>query len=93
MYSRLIYTEAVLMEVVRISNVPPLGIAHRAIETTTLSGKTIPKGTIVLTNLYALHMDDNYWTNPKEFMPERFIDKDGKINTHEKHYLPFGYGK
>lgn len=92
-FHRLIYTEAVLMEIIRLSNVPPLGIAHRAIKTTTIGGKTIPKGAIVLTNLYGLHMDETYWKSSNEFIPERFINEDGKIKSHDKHYLPFGYGK
>lgn len=81
------------MEVIRLSNVPPLGIAHRATQTTDIAGKTIPEGTLVLTNLYGLHMDENYWERPHDFIPERFIAADGKIKSHDKHYLPFGYGK
>ena len=40
---RLSYTEAVLMEVQRISDIVPLGVAHRATKATRLQGYTIPE--------------------------------------------------
>jgi cytochrome P450 len=37
------YTEAVLMEIMRISNVTPLTVPHCAMNDTQLQGFTIPK--------------------------------------------------
>ncbi|XP_022915813.2 methyl farnesoate epoxidase-like [Onthophagus taurus] len=86
------YTEAVLMEIQRQTNVPPLGIAHRAIETTELMGYKIPEGTTILTNIFSVHMDKDYWGDPEIFRPERFL-KNGKIFNHGKYFLPYGNGK
>lgn len=89
---RLSYLEAVIMEVQRISNVPPLGISHRALCDTELDGYRIPKETIILTSLYSIHMDRNYWKDPEVFRPERFLKTDGKEAIDEKYFAPFGYG-
>ncbi|KAI7815650.1 cytochrome p450 [Rhyzopertha dominica] len=90
--TRLTYTEAVIMEIQRRTNVPPLGISHRAVSTTYLFDYRIPKETIILPSLYSIHMDPLYWRDPLAFRPERHI-KNGKIFFEEKHFAPFGYGK
>lgn len=89
---RLPYTEAVIMEVQRRTNIPPLGISHRAICDTEIFGYKIPEGTIVLPSLYSIHMDPKYWKDPLAFRPERFLDSNKKITTNEKYFAPFGYG-
>lgn len=81
------------MEIQRHANVPPLGVAHRAMVTTNLFGYIIPKGTIVMTSLYSIHMDSDYWGDPENFRPERFFEGDRKKNVPEKNFAPFGYGK
>lgn len=80
------------MEIQRRTNVPPLGISHRAVSTTYLFDYRIPKETIILPSLYSIHMDPLYWRDPLAFRPERHI-KNGKIFFEEKHFAPFGYGK
>lgn len=86
------YTEAVLMEVQRRTNIAPMGIAHRATKNTQLYGYNIPQGTIVLTSLYSVHMDAGFWRDPLVFRPERFLGENGNITVDEKYYLPFGTG-
>lgn len=86
------YTEAVLMELQRRTNIAPLGIAHRATRNTKLCGYNIPEGTIVLTHLYSIHMDADFWKDPLVFRPERFLDEKGNVVANDKYYLPFGTG-
>ena len=45
-----------------------------------------------MTNLWAVHYDPLLWTQPEEFMPERFMNKEGKIEKPE-YLIPFGIGK
>nr|ARE68678.1 methyl farnesoate epoxidase [Epicauta chinensis] len=87
------YTEAVLMEIQRRANIPPLGIAHRTVRSAELFGYRIPEGTMVLTSLYSVHMDADFWRDPLAFRPERFLDPDGNLTFNEKYFAPFGYGK
>lgn len=82
------YSEAVICEVQRLANVAALGIAHRATNTFNVGEFVIPKNAIVLFNLYSVHVDKNYWDNPMEFIPERFLD-DRSLKHHES-FLPFG---
>lgn len=42
--------------------------------------------------VYGLHMDSNYWPEPKRFDPERFSDENRK-NIRTGTYLPFGSGQ
>ncbi|XP_023015476.2 methyl farnesoate epoxidase [Leptinotarsa decemlineata] len=91
--ARLKYTEAVLMEIQRRVTIAPLGIAHRAVKDTEFNGYEIPEDTIILTNLYSVHMEKSYWRDPFEFRPERFLNEAGNIIKHEGHYIPFGGGR
>ena len=52
----------------------------------------IPKGTILVSNLWHNHFDLTVWEDPHEFSPERFLDKDGKFMNPER-LTPFGIGK
>nr|WCC58046.1 cytochrome P450 [Pharsalia antennata] len=90
---RLRYTEAVLNEIQRRSNIAPLGIAHRATKSAELLGYHVPEGTMVLTSIYSVHMDQDFWEDPLVFRPERFLDENGDIAVNEKYFFPFGQGK
>lgn len=49
----------------------------------------IPKNSLVLFNLFSVHMDEKYWEKPFEFRPERFLTDDGNLLIHDS-FLPFG---
>lgn len=87
--SSLKYTDAVVHEVQRCSNVAPFGVAHCAKSQTHLNGYLIPKDSIILCNFYGIHMDENYWENPAEFRPERFLNEDGELRLSEN-FVPYG---
>lgn len=76
----------------RIQTLTPLGLGHRATEDTTYFGFDIPKDTFVMPNLWAMHMDEKFWGDPKNFRPERFITPEGKFDNRNT-ILPFGNGK
>ncbi|XP_040859075.1 cytochrome P450 3A6-like isoform X2 [Ochotona curzoniae] len=56
-----------------------------------INGVFIPKGTVVVIPVYALHYDPKLWPEPYEFCPERF-NKKNKDNINPYIYLPFGAG-
>uniref|UniRef100_A0A673FU46 Vitamin D 25-hydroxylase n=1 Tax=Sinocyclocheilus rhinocerous TaxID=307959 RepID=A0A673FU46_9TELE len=89
---RMPYVEAVLHEVLRFCNVVPLGIFRTTSQDAVVRGYTIPKGTMVITNLYSVHFDEKYWSNPSIFCPERFLGYNGKFVWHEA-FLAFSIGK
>uniref|UniRef100_A0A8C3WPV0 Cytochrome P450 n=1 Tax=Catagonus wagneri TaxID=51154 RepID=A0A8C3WPV0_9CETA len=86
------YTEATIMEVQRLSVVVPLSIPHMTSEKTVLQGYTIPKGTIILPNLWSVHRDPAIWETPDDFCPNRFLDDQGQLIKKES-FIPFGIGK
>lgn len=47
----------------------------------------------MLTSLYGSHKDPNVWEDPEVFMPERFLDENGKLCLKKDRSLPFGAGK
>jgi cytochrome P450 len=90
--SRLPYTEAVILEVMRRRTVIPMYVPHAALRDTEVHGYFIPKGCMVLGNGVSVHMDPKTWKDPDNFRPERFIGEDQKIIGSEN-VIPFSLGK
>ncbi|KAM9314386.1 cytochrome P450 2U1 [Pholidichthys leucotaenia] len=86
------FTEATIMEVQRLAVVVPLAIPHMASATTEFRGYTIPKGTVILPNLWSVHRDPTVWDDPDSFNPARFLDDEGKLLRKEC-FIPFGTGR
>lgn len=56
------------------------------------AGYFIPKGTVVLPNHWAIHLDPEVYPEPEKFNPDRFI-KDGKlVGTKYSDVGHHGYG-
>lgn len=86
------YTAAVIHETLRISLIAPLGFFHSAVEDTNVAGYQIPKGTLVIGNLYGKHNNPKVWQSPREFRPERFITEAGTFSAGDKPVFAFGTG-
>ena len=65
----------------------------RASKDTKIAAYDIPKGSIIFTNTYAVHMDANYFKRPDEFLYDRFLSADRKKFIKDDHVIAFGYGK
>ncbi|PAV19382.1 cytochrome P450 [Pyrrhoderma noxium] len=52
----------------------PLGISHMSMEDDELEGKFIPKGSLIMPNIWHMMHDERNYTNPEEFDPDRFKD-------------------
>ena len=88
------YLEAIIAETLRLSSLAPLALPHKATVDTTLQGYNIPKETTVLINLWSLHHDPTIWDDPHSFIPERFLDNDGKfVPPKQDRFLPFAAGR
>ncbi|XP_029290208.1 LOW QUALITY PROTEIN: cytochrome P450 2U1 [Cottoperca gobio] len=86
------FTEATIMEVQRLTVAVPLAIPHMASETTEFRGYTIPKGTVIVPNLWSVHRDPTQWDDPDRFNPARFLDDEGNLLRKEC-FIPFGIGR
>jgi len=80
--------EMTIREQMRINPLTPLGVPHGCSEDTTLGGYFVPKGSLVISNLYAMNHDPTVWKDPESFRPERFLEPGVKDTT-----FPFGLGK
>ncbi|KAF9050869.1 cytochrome P450 [Hymenopellis radicata] len=67
------YVNAVITELLRWHNVAPLGVPHRALEDGVISGYFVPKGTIIVTNLWQMLHDPAVYPDPMQFDPMRHI--------------------
>ncbi|KAF7362318.1 O-methylsterigmatocystin oxidoreductase [Mycena venus] len=90
--SALPYCEAVFREVMRWRPIAPLGVAHATSEDDIYEGYFIPKGTMVLPNIWAMVHDESMYPNPDQFNPERFLNADGQLNA-DDNILKFGFGR
>ncbi|XP_022089789.1 cytochrome P450 2J6-like [Acanthaster planci] len=90
--NRLPYAVATLQEVQRIGNIIPLGVPHEASGDVTFRQHHIPKGTLVLPNLWALGTDPTLWPEPHVFNPDRFLDEHHEVLKPDE-LLPFCIGR
>ncbi|CAG0896004.1 unnamed protein product [Darwinula stevensoni] len=90
---RMPYTEAFIMEAQRLGTLVPLGVPHVANVDTELNSFLIPKGTMLLGNIWSCHFDERYWEAPNVFRPERFLDENGNLRSNVPSFLPFGLGR
>uniref|UniRef100_A0A2P2I2W4 Cytochrome P450 2L1-like n=1 Tax=Hirondellea gigas TaxID=1518452 RepID=A0A2P2I2W4_9CRUS len=87
------YVEAFITEILRFSSLTGLNVEHTAMQDTTIEGYFIPKGTVVVNSNYAIHFDPQYWDQPHNFSPERFIDEDGKFQAPKEGFFAFSSGR
>ncbi|KAG1726695.1 cytochrome P450 [Suillus paluster] len=90
--SSLPYVEAVLRETLRWHPVFPLGLPHCTSNSDVYNGYYIPKGAIVMANLWAISKDEAKYPNPNEFKPERFFMPNGQLNDDTVDFA-FGFGR
>ncbi|KAF3448401.1 hypothetical protein FNV43_RR09114 [Rhamnella rubrinervis] len=89
------YLEAVVKETLRLHSPVPLLVPRYPSETCIVGGYTIPKGSQIFINVWAIHRDPTHWENPLKFDPERFLNNNNKwdFSGSDFSYLPFGSGR
>lgn len=89
--ARLPFLRCVINETLRMFPVAPLLVPHESSEACHVGGYRVPKGTMLLINMYSIQRDPSYWLEPEKFMPERFEGVEGARDGHK--LMPFGSGR
>ncbi|KAJ6484798.1 cytochrome P450 [Mycena sanguinolenta] len=98
-YNNLPYIRALIKEILRWAPVTPIGLPHRLMEDDYYDGYFIPKGSIIIANVWAMNRDPEvYGDNADLFDPTRHLDEDGRLTiiipeTKEEGHHTFGFGR
>ena len=87
------YCMAFISETLRLRNVAPTGLPHKAVVTSKIGDYTVPEGSSVMVYHGIILRDEKYWKNGNEFRPERFIENGKHVTTKPKAFIPFGVGR
>ncbi|KAF5360010.1 hypothetical protein D9758_007611 [Tetrapyrgos nigripes] len=85
--SKLPYTDAVMLESLRWG---PIAFLHRFTSEDIFEGYRIPEGILCLPNLWAMMHDPEYYSDPMEFKPERFMKDPPELDPRN---IVFGFGR
>ncbi|KAJ3746174.1 cytochrome P450 [Lentinula detonsa] len=84
------YMQAVTLETLRWFSVVPTSVPHRVTEDNVFKGYFIPKGALVLSNLWQMNHDPEVYHDPMSFKPERFLGPNPELDPRE---ACFGFGR
>uniref|UniRef100_A0A0W0F3X1 Cytochrome P450 n=1 Tax=Moniliophthora roreri TaxID=221103 RepID=A0A0W0F3X1_MONRR len=85
------YLEALMKEILRRHiSVPTGGLPHTTTENDIHDGYFVPKGSIVLANIWKMARDSEIYKDPEAFNPERFTGSEPEQDPRE--YI-FGFGR
>ncbi|VVB10491.1 unnamed protein product [Arabis nemorensis] len=91
---KLPYLQAVIKETLRLHPVAP--VLSREFQQGCkigFGGFYIPEGTSLVINAYAVMRDPEFWRDPNEFKPERFLEQEEEKRDKALKFLAFGAGR
>lgn len=87
------YITAVVEEIFRWRPAGPEGVPHLNKEESTYNGYTIPKGSVVIPNVWTISREEAvFGLDPDDFIPDRWLGEDGKT-LKDLPAAAFGYGR
>ncbi|OWM70820.1 hypothetical protein CDL15_Pgr014493 [Punica granatum] len=91
------YLHGIIIETLLIYSAAALIPPHESSDQCTLGGFSIPQGTMLLVNLWAIRNDPKLWAEQGKFRPERFVTgpdrREGDSTRDGFRLLPFGAGR
>ncbi|KDP41657.1 hypothetical protein JCGZ_16064 [Jatropha curcas] len=89
---KLPYLHCIINEVMRLYPAGPLLLPHESSEEGSIGGYRVPRGTMLLVNLWCIQNDPGLWEEPTKFKPERFEGCHEGVRDGFK-FMPFGSGR
>ncbi|KAJ3558860.1 hypothetical protein NM688_g677 [Phlebia brevispora] len=92
------YIDAIVKEVLRWRPVGPLALPRFTTQDDWYKGYFIPKGTLVILNVWAMNRDPNHFPDYDEFRPERYLGASGELvdlvpDTHGQGHMTYSCGR
>ncbi|KAF9267070.1 cytochrome P450 [Marasmius fiardii PR-910] len=87
------YLNAVASEALRWHSVTPTAVPHRATADNVFQGYFIPKGSLIMANIWQLAHDPNVYPDPFTFKPERFLATPDHKPEKDPKDIIFGFGR
>ncbi|KAL3477054.1 cytochrome P450 [Aspergillus californicus] len=84
------YTDALVKETLRWHAITPMGVAHSSMDDDVCDGYHIPRGSIIMPNIWAFCHDPKDYKDAMSFKPERFL---GENPERDPYSFIFGFGR
>ncbi|CAA7266302.1 unnamed protein product [Cyclocybe aegerita] len=84
------YTNALVLEIARWHTVAPTAVHHSSMEDDIYNGYLIPKGAMIIPNIWYMLHDPKVYPDPFEFKPERFLGPNPEPDPYD---VCFGFGR
>jgi len=84
------YINALVLEVMRWHTVTPTGIPHRVTKDDIHEGYMIPKGALIIPNIWYMSHDPQVYADPFRFNPDRFLGPQAEPDPRD---VSFGFGR
>ncbi|KAF5177049.1 Cytochrome p450 [Thalictrum thalictroides] len=89
--NKLPYLHCIINETLRMYPAGPLLVPHESSEDCVVCGFNVPRGTMLLVNMWGIQNDPKLWDEPTKFKPERFEGLEGTRDGFK--FMPFGSGR
>ena len=90
---KLQYLKLIVKETFRLHPAGPLLLPRESISRFEVNGYEIEPKTLIQVNVWGIGRDPKIWTDPDEFIPERFMDSAIDFKGQHFELLPFGSGR
>lgn len=91
--SHLPYLHSIVNETLRMYPATPLLPPHESSADCAIGGYRIPRGTMLMVNVWAIQNDPKVWDEPTVFKPERFLSLESGHKVVGYKFMPFGSGR
>ncbi|KAH8696212.1 cytochrome P450 [Talaromyces proteolyticus] len=91
--AKLPYIEALVREVLRWHPISPIPLAHVSEEDDLYQGYFIPKGSMMLANVWQFTHNPDVYSDPEAFKPERYLPDDVHRPEPDPRKYVFGFGR